>query len=369
MHRLYRALLDWASLSWMDSVAAVNGKTVGAELGKYNCKMMPGSGFQTQVTVQPAPAVEGDFASANPRATFLAGAGGLVSGSSTASDKTQPGLVVGRFAWVTPPHDPDGTASIANSVGTGSVSGFVNRNQQGLITAYLADASMVVPQGFPVTVHTAGDFWVKNNGTTQALPGQKAYANFANGQATFAASGSVNTGTLTGSIGAQSASITGSITNDVLTVTAVTGTIVPGGVLFGTVGGSGVVAGTTIISQLTGTTGGVGTYLVSTAEQSVGPGTLTENYGLLTVASLGTLSAVAVQQTLSGTGGGGVTAGTTIVGFGTGTGGTGTYYVNFTQTVSVGTLITVGTNVETKWVAMSAGLAGEIVKISSWVLG
>ncbi|WP_263486034.1 MULTISPECIES: hypothetical protein [unclassified Mesorhizobium] len=33
------------------------------------------SGFQTQVAYNPAPAVEGDFASSNPRSTILAAAG------------------------------------------------------------------------------------------------------------------------------------------------------------------------------------------------------------------------------------------------------------------------------------------------------
>lgn len=48
-----------------------------------------------------------------------------------------------------------------------------------------------------------------------------------------------------------------------LTVTSILiGTIVPGATLLGT----GVTAGTTILSQLSGTTGGIGTYLLSTAQ-------------------------------------------------------------------------------------------------------
>ena len=45
-----------------------------------------------------------------------------------------------------------------------------------------------------------------------------------------------------------------------------------------------------------------------------------------------------------------------------------TYYVNNNTVVSSSTINVVG-NVETKWVAMSSGLPGELVKISSHPLG
>ena len=57
-------------------------------------------------------------------------------------------------------------------------------------------------------------------------------------------------------------SFTGSIATTTLTASAVTGTIIPGATLAGT----GVTAGTTIVSQLTGTTGGAGTYQVSSSQ-------------------------------------------------------------------------------------------------------
>lgn len=66
-------------------------------------------------------------------------------------------------------------------------------------------------------------------------------------------------------------SITASIAGTTMTVSAVgSGTIYPGATLYGT----GVTANTVIISQLTGTTGGIGTYLVSVS-QTVASGTLT----------------------------------------------------------------------------------------------
>src|SRR5277367_1277065 len=95
---------------------------------------------QTQIYNQENPAVAGDRASQNPMATFDAGPGGLVAGLA--------GVIVGNFAWVTP----------------------------------------LIPEGLPVALAVQGDFWVVNNGTTEAIPGvSKAYANFADGSVTFAA--------------------------------------------------------------------------------------------------------------------------------------------------------------------------------------
>ncbi len=70
-------------------------------------------------------------------------------------------------------------------------------------------------------------------------------------------------------------SFTGAIAATTLTVSAVTsGTIMPGATLAGT----GVTAGTTIVSQLTGTTGGAGTYQVS-ASQTVASTAMTTSGG------------------------------------------------------------------------------------------
>lgn len=309
-------------------------------------------GFQTQVSVQPVPGIPGDFCSSNPRSSVVAGPGGLVAGPS--------GATIGLFAWLSySTTDGDNAPAAVNNFGSGIPAGFVHRGQQALNTTYLTEAGNTIPAGFGMALIRSADVWIKNNGTTFAQVGMKAYANLANGQATFAATGAPTTASLTGSIGPGSTTFTGSITGDVLTVTGgITGTIVVGGTLSG---GTGMVAGTQIVSQLTGTTGGVGTYSLSVPEQTVAAAQLTETYGLLTVASG---SGILVGANLTGTGGGGVAAGTFITGLGTGTGGTGTYYVNITQTVSVGTVITWGSNVETAWVAQSAGAAGESIKIS-----
>ena len=220
-------------------------------------------GFQTVVGTVPAPAVAGDFCDTNPRATVNAGPGGLVAGAS--------GVIVGHFAWASyEGMDPDNAPTIVNSFGAGAPTGFVHREQQALITAYLADAGMVVPTGFGVTLFSEGGFWVKNDGTSQALYGQKAYARNSDGAVLFAATGTPGTATITGSIGAvATTSVTGSISGNVLTVTAVgSGTLYPGSTLSGT-GGGGVTSGTKIVAQLSGTTGGVGTYALNLQQDDV----------------------------------------------------------------------------------------------------
>lgn len=130
---------------------------------------------------------------------------------------------------------------------------------------------------------------------------------------------------VTGAIAAEAASFTASIAGNVMDVTVVaSGTLVPGSVIAGT----GVTAGTQITSQLSGTPGGIGTYAVSVA-QVVNSEAITSSYGQLTVSAVGSGS-VAVGQTVTGSG---VTAGTKITALGTGSGGTGTYFVQTSQTV------------------------------------
>lgn len=322
---------------------------------------MSSGGFQTAVNTVPAIGVEGDFCDTNPRYAVDAGPRGLVAGSE--------GVTVGRFAWVAYPSDADGAPAIVHNYGSGVPAGIVHREQTGLITTFLANAGMLIPGGFAMTLMSGGGFFVKNAGTTQAVPGQKAYAKNGDGTVRFAATGSPATASVTGAIAANAAtSVTGSITDDILTVTAVaSGTLVAGATLSGT-GGGGVASGTKIVSQLTPllageTTGGVGRYAVSIPEQTVTSTTITATYGVLTVSAV-TSGTLAVGDVLSGTGGGGVTANTAITQLGTGSGGVGTYYVDPTQTVT-STTITAQTDTETAFYARSSGASGELVKISN----
>src|SRR5271154_4821754 len=127
---------------------------------------MPNQGFQTQVYDQPALGIAGDFASNNPFATFDVGPGGLVAGAA--------GVTTGRFCWVVPPLDPNGTPSIANSFGSGNVAGFVPSRLQASNSTYLSNAGQTVLQGYELYIATGGDFIAKNEGTTQATRGMKA---------------------------------------------------------------------------------------------------------------------------------------------------------------------------------------------------
>lgn len=314
------------------------------------------SGFQSQVNVNPAPAVEGDWATKNPRQFYPAGPGGLVAGPN--------GVTVGRFCWVTPPNDWDAAPSRASNTGSGPVAGLLHRQQQAFITTYLSTTSNVLPAGSPLALATFCDMWVRNAGPTAALYGMKAFASYADGQATFAAAGATpaTQASVTGAIAASTASVTGSIADDVLTVTAVgSGTLVAGGTLSGT----NVATGTKIVSQLSGTAGGVGTYRVSIPNQTVASTTISETYGTLTVSAVASGS-LGIGDVITGTG---VTAGSTIRQQLTGAaGGTGTYAVDPTQTAG-STTITVYGNIETKWICMMNVLPGELVKISSQPIG
>lgn len=312
------------------------------------------SGVQNQVGVQPAAGIPGDFASTNPVYSVDAGPGGLVAGPN--------GLFAGRFAWVSNYWvDGDGAPAAANNSGFGKPQGIVPRLMEGLITHYLEQYSMFLPAGFQCTVISSADFWMKNDGATACQPGMKAYANFADGKATFALAGAPATASgSASSIAAATSSFTGSIAGNVLTVPAggITGTIRPGT----TISGTGVTTGTKIVGQIgngtTGLPGADGTYALSIPEQTVASTTISGTYGIMTVG--GTVAGVfGVGGTISGTS---VVTGTQITQLISGTGGAGTYAVD-NNTVVSSTAITAATNVETDWWATSAGLPGEPVKV------
>lgn len=317
-------------------------------------------GWQTSVTVQPAAAVAGNQADSNPTAYFNAGPGGLVAGVG--------GVVVGRFAWVYPPDDPNGgftqvlnTALAAGGSPTVVPAGLVPNHLQASNTTFLSNAGMTILSGFQMALATQGDWWVVNDGTVVPVPNySKAFANLSNGRIQFANPGTIIGGAsaTASSIASQSSTFTGSIADDVLTITtAPSNPVYPGAVLSGT----GVATGTRVISQLTGTSGAAGTYLVDIGQQTVASTSLTAVIGVLTIGTA--TGTFAVGNVLTGTG---VVAGSQITANITGSGGSaGTMAVNFNTVVS-STTITASTAIETKWVALSSGPNGAIVKIGSW---
>jgi hypothetical protein len=211
-------------------------------------------GFQQNVNSTPAPAVAGDFASANPRTVVLAGPGGFVAGAG--------GVTVGKFAWL----DTDGRTVHNYGTAPAAPAGFVHREQQALISQYPAEASNVIPVGFPVILHNGGDFWVNNSGPSSSTIGEAIYATYGDGSATMgaAATGASVTGAMgstnTASLGATFTASAHTLDATRIDVTAVTGLISIGD----TVAGSGISGAQTIVSQDTGgTPGGAGTYVIS----------------------------------------------------------------------------------------------------------
>lgn len=321
------------------------------------------SGFQKQINADPSYAVEGDFASANPSGTVLAP---VVGAALTAGSLAAPGgggatgVTVGRFAWAR-----NDNGQVSNSQpGVPAKLGFVGRTQVALITTWLAQATMIVNTGLEISLHNSGDFWARF--AAGAVIGQKAFANYADGSCVSAVAGSTVAGaTVTGAIAAGAASVTASIapatdgtSTGIMTVSAVgSGVLVPNGILSGTL----VTAGTTIVNQLTGTAGGVGTYRVSVA-QTTPSTTVTETAGggLLTVSAVasGNLS---VGDPVSGSG---VTAGTFVTSIVTGTGGVGTYGVSVSQTAASTTITAAGAQESNFYVESTAG-NGELAIISS----
>ncbi|EDV5494179.1 hypothetical protein QF42_005072, partial [Salmonella enterica subsp. enterica] len=110
--------------------------------------------FQTHMNQYPAPGIPGAFASDNPRASYVAGEGELITGSD--------GLVIARFAWV--------TKGVAANKGTGAPAGFVPRDGQASIVDWLAGDSNTIYPGRECTLMVAGDFWART--TTAATVGQ-----------------------------------------------------------------------------------------------------------------------------------------------------------------------------------------------------
>lgn len=300
--------------------------------------------FQKTVNLYNPLAVAGDFASTNPRATYDASEGALVASLL--------GVTVGKFAWV----DLATNTLVSNAATSNSQpSGFVHRDQQGLITAYLGEASMVIPQGFPVTLHVSGDFFAKLTGSTPVTPGTALYVNFATGDVL---AGAAPTGaSATGSIGST---FTATATGTSLAVTALTGYLSVGD----TISGTGVPAGTTIVAQVSGTAGAAGTYTTSIVTTAAAA-TVTSFGSVLDVTAVAS-GVLNVGDSVSGTG---VPTNATIASQVSGaTGGVGIYTISIPATAyAASTTITAAGGVSlTKWTAKNFAAVGELVKISTY---
>jgi hypothetical protein len=149
--------------------------------------------FQRSVNITQAVAVEGDFASANPRfavpSQMTQGNDGFAAGFRAGTG----GVLIGRFAWA-----DAATNSLLLNSGTGLPTGFIGRaGLAGLATNYFTapgSATFFIPQGMGVpNVFSGGTFWAKNIGAGSVTVGMKAFtqnvAGAANGAIQFAAAG------------------------------------------------------------------------------------------------------------------------------------------------------------------------------------
>lgn len=136
--------------------------------------------FQTKMNQELPHGVEGDFATVNPYASYASFGGQLVAGDG--------GVTVGRFAWV-----DTATGKVTNA-GSAAPSGFVHRDGQASITIWLGEASMLIQEGREVTLHVAGDYYVKTK--TAATIGQKVFASTTDGTISTGAAGATIAGSI-----------------------------------------------------------------------------------------------------------------------------------------------------------------------------
>lgn len=211
-------------------------------------------GFQRVINQQPAPAVQGDFASNNPMASVLPSVdSGLVVAAAQA-------VTVGYFAWA----GVDGKVySSAAAAGAGAVLGFVARQPNipsVLITTFLGESRMTLNDGMPCTLMSAGDFYATVKG---ADPGDTIYAVAATGQPTLDDASAANPDT--GYVAASQSDVD-AVTSNATTIAVTTGIMTVAAMASGTieagqkVTGTGVPAETYIQYQISGTPGGAGNY-------------------------------------------------------------------------------------------------------------
>src|SRR6185312_14075333 len=236
-----------------------------------------------------APAQAGDFYGVNLRAMILAantpggsagvGAAGAVGQlvAPHSVDGFQPdGLVVGNFAWV------DLTSgNVSQGYNANGQVGILRRDDTAIIVTYLGISTYVMNAGFAINLFSQCDMWALF--AAGATPGQKVWADPVTGAA------------VAGATAPQTAGFTGAVnrTTNVLTVSAVASGVLGQGAV---IAGAGVPAGSQILSQVSGTPGGIGTYNVS--------GT----YGADVVAEAMTVAAVATPWKVKSKAGNGETA-------------------------------------------------------------
>lgn len=111
--------------------------------------------FQSNVAVNPAIGVPGDFASVNPRQF-------VVSGTLNQRMVAQPvtGALAGGFGYLNADGTVTSITTYANASANPSRIGFIHRYMgSGLIVNWLAESSMFIQPGQPVELFATGDFF------------------------------------------------------------------------------------------------------------------------------------------------------------------------------------------------------------------
>lgn len=220
-------------------------------------------GFQRTVKNQPAPAVEGDFASNNPIASLVP----PIEGAYVVGDAN---VRIGYFAWGANDGKVYSTLAAATAAG-GPIVGFVARQPNipaAMITAFLGESIMTLQIGREVTLQSAGDYYAALPGAT---PSAVIYALAATGQPVLVDGGGANPNTgftskSTVPVNAVTAATsTIAVTTGILTIVTLNSGVVEVGQR---VTGAGVPAETYITRQLTGAAGAAGTYATNSINRA-----------------------------------------------------------------------------------------------------
>jgi hypothetical protein len=137
--------------------------------------------FQTTVNANPAPAFEGDWASANPHTSMLTPSNGDPAQAAYPSWTVGAGgCIVGRFAFANLTNGQVTSAQPAVAANLQRV-GFIGRDQPVVIQGYLGGNASTLYAGQEVDIMDSADVWVRfpNGGTV----GQKVFAATADGAA------------------------------------------------------------------------------------------------------------------------------------------------------------------------------------------
>lgn len=277
--------VTWASGGGGTSVALPRGSSVAVFSDGTNISLSNNLASTNSVTTasiqdgavtyakmnSEAIATVAEYRAGNSTATFT----GIIVGTSLTATSVTGTIIIGMVltgtgvtADTTITANPSAgvyTVSVTQTVSSTSMTGTTPNALISTFEAWSSGAYVALTDGATITPDFASGY-----NFSLSLGGVRTLANPTNmkvGQSGLIA--------ITEGSPVQTAVVTGSIATTTLTVTAVSsGTLYANAVLTGT----GITAGTTIVSQLTGTTGGVGTYTVS-ASQTVASTTVTATSG------------------------------------------------------------------------------------------